>query len=124
MGIDERYANVVATNIYDKVYCLTLLFAVGAPEVIKKLLKEGNCPDDYDKVSMYHMGRGQRVLAMAYRRVSLGQDIQTLKKLKREDVECDLIFAGFLLLDCPIKGDSKVRAPCNKAISVTRLIWL
>mmetsp|Transcript_30122 Transcript_30122/g.72302 ORF Transcript_30122/g.72302 Transcript_30122/m.72302 type:complete len:251 (-) Transcript_30122:1179-1931(-) len=56
---------------------------------------------------MRHMGRGQRVLAMAYRKVSLGQEILTLKDLKRDNVECNLIFAGFLLLDCPIKGDSK-----------------
>ncbi|KAL3942258.1 MAG: hypothetical protein SGBAC_003528 [Bacillariaceae sp.] len=80
----------------------------GAPEVIKQLLKEGTCPHDYDKVSMHHMGRGQRVLAMACRKVSPGQQILKLKDSKRDNVECDLIFAGFLLLDCPIKGDSKV----------------
>lgn len=57
---------------------------------------------------MHHMGRGQRVLAMAYRKVSPGQEILKWKDLKRDNVECDLIFAGFLLLDCPIKGDSKV----------------
>lgn len=83
---------------------------LGAPEVIKKLLKEGSCPNDYDRVSMSHMGMGQRVLAMAYRKISNTREMPTLKKIKREDVESDLIFAGFLLLDCPIKGDSKVSA--------------
>ena len=51
------------------------------------------------------------MLAMAYRRVSVGQERLAVQDLKRENVESDLIFAGFLLLDCPIKGDSKVSVP-------------
>ena len=66
---------------------------------------------------MQHMGRGQRVLAMAFRKVHLDQKMSsTVHKLKRETVERDLIFAGFLLLDCPIKGDSKVRRQTSLTI--------
>eukprot|EP00980_Cylindrotheca_fusiformis_P026148 scaffold15472_cov117-Cylindrotheca_fusiformis.AAC.12 len=79
----------------------------GAPEVIKTLLKPESCPKDYDQVSMQHMTMGQRVLAMAYRKLSKKESGASLKDAKRETLENDLIFAGFLLLDCPVKGDSK-----------------
>lgn len=32
---------------------------------------------------------------------------QRIRELKREDVECDLIFAGFVIISCPMKPDSK-----------------
>jgi cation-transporting ATPase 13A1 len=81
---------------------------IGAPEVIKALLKPESCPENYDKISMHHMTMGQRVLAMAYRKLTKKEMNASLKDAKRETVESDLIFAGFLVLDCPVKGDSKV----------------
>lgn len=32
---------------------------------------------------------------------------QQVRELKREDVECDLTFAGFVIISCPMKPDSK-----------------
>lgn len=32
---------------------------------------------------------------------------QQIRELKREDVECDLTFAGFVIISCPMKPDSK-----------------
>lgn len=32
---------------------------------------------------------------------------QRIRELKREDVECDLTFAGFVIISCPMKPDSK-----------------
>lgn len=50
--------------------------------------------------------RGARVLALAYK--NFGK-LETLaaRELKREDVEKDLTFAGFLIISCPLKQDSK-----------------
>ena len=84
-------------------------FCTGAPEILKSLLDPKSCPADYDEIAMHHMTQGQRVLAMAYRKLTKDETTSSLKDSKREMIESDLIFAGFLLLDCPVKGDSKVR---------------
>jgi cation-transporting ATPase 13A1 len=88
----------------------TWLLSKGAPETIKTLLDPGTIPSNYDEISTEHMSLGQRVLAIAYREVR--KDEFTVNKtpvegLDRETLEKDLKFAGFLLLDCPVKPDSQ-----------------
>jgi cation-transporting ATPase 13A1 len=53
------------------------------------------------------MSRGRRVLALAYREAGQTRDLQTLKDSGRDKIESSLTFAGFLVLDCPLKADSK-----------------
>ncbi|XP_053960788.1 endoplasmic reticulum transmembrane helix translocase [Anastrepha ludens] len=76
----------------------------GAPEVIQKMLKE--VPKNYEKTFLEYSRRGARVLALGIK--EFGQmDAQRVRELKREDVECNLTFAGFVIISCPIKPDSK-----------------
>ena len=79
----------------------------GAPEVIKELLSSDSVPDNYDDVAFHHMSRGRRVLAMAYRKAGKARDFKSIKDGGRGSVEKNLVFAGFLVLDCPLKPDSK-----------------
>jgi cation-transporting ATPase 13A1 len=76
----------------------------GAPETIQSLLK--SIPDDYEQVYTHYMGCGQRVLAMGYRTFDK-MNVSQLKDKGREYVEQDFVFAGFLVLDCPLKADTK-----------------
>jgi cation-transporting ATPase 13A1 len=78
----------------------------GAPETIKQFLTPESTPSNYDEIYMHHMGKGQRVLAIAYRELTGKQTIASIKENGRESIERELTFAGFLLLDCPIKPDS------------------
>jgi predicted P-type ATPase len=80
----------------------------GAPETIKGRLKHHTIPIDYDTVSTYHMSRGRRVLAMAYREAGTIPTFQVWKDKGRDYVETDLLFAGFLIMECPLKHDSKM----------------
>ena len=50
--------------------------------------------------------RGARVLALAYKEFGT-LDSQKAREIKREDVEKDLEFAGFVIISCPLKSDSK-----------------
>lgn len=77
----------------------------GAPETIKTFLK--TVPDNYDQVYRHYMKLGQRVLAMAYREFGKKTNVAALKESGRDKLERDLIFCGFLILDCPLKSDSK-----------------
>ena len=80
----------------------------GAPETIKSLLKPGSIPSNYDQVARYHMRCGQRVLALAYRKTGVPPNlIKRLKEKERSQIEKDLVFAGLLVLDCPLKPDSR-----------------
>ena len=83
----------------------TWVLTKGAPETIRDFLTPESLPADYDEICKHHMGLGQRVLAIAYRR--LEGSIGNVKELDRASVERDLVFAGFLLLDCPLKPDSR-----------------
>lgn len=46
------------------------------------------------------------MLALAYKEFGT-LDSQAAREIKREDVEKDLEFAGFLIISCPLKSDSK-----------------
>ena len=79
----------------------------GAPETIMKMLV--SAPADYEQTFKYFTRKGSRVLALAYKHLSLENELGTgkINALKRENVESDLTFAGFLVLHCPLKDDAK-----------------
>ncbi|EGP83921.1 uncharacterized protein MYCGRDRAFT_101482 [Zymoseptoria tritici IPO323] len=78
----------------------------GAPETIRKMLV--NVPPKYEETYKYFSRNGARVLALGCKYILHGDEISQKKinDLKREDVECDLQFTGFLVLQCPLKGDA------------------
>lgn len=75
----------------------------GAPETLKSMFV--SIPERYDATYLAMSRKGARVLALGYR--SLGAlSHQAVRSLKREAIESDLKFAGFLILSCPMKKDS------------------
>ena len=84
----------------------TFVGVKGAPETIRTMLVE--TPPKYEETFKYFTRNGARVLALAYKYLSteaeLGQ--KRINDLKREEAECDLKFAGFLVLQCPLKEDA------------------
>jgi len=101
----------------DNIYICT---AKGAPEFMRPLFKQ--VPADYDNIYLEMSRLGARVLALGYK--TIGQLAhQQLAELKREDVEKDLMFAGFILISCPLKPDSK--AVCSELMkSGHRLVMI
>lgn len=85
----------------------TFVGVKGAPETIRTMLK--NAPPFYDETFKYFTRNGGRVLALGYKYLSTDAELgQTrINSLKREDVEASLTFAGFLVLQCPLKNDAK-----------------
>ena len=78
----------------------------GAPETIRTMLV--STPPHYEETYKYFTRNGARVLALAYKFLSIeGEYSQSrINDLKREDVESGLRFAGFLVLQCPLKDDA------------------
>ena len=85
----------VYSGIYEKKYYNRVL-CKGAPEVIKTLLKE--VPNDYDKCFNKWARLGYRILALAYN----DNDNYTYTT-KRDELEKDLIFKGFAIVETPLK---------------------
>ncbi|KAK4243101.1 hypothetical protein C7999DRAFT_36582 [Corynascus novoguineensis] len=85
----------------------TFVAVKGAPETIMKMLV--TIPKDYEETFKYFTRRGSRVLALAYKHLTTEGELgaSRINDLKRENVEADLHFAGFLVLQCPLKEDAK-----------------
>ncbi|PWI75674.1 cation-transporting ATPase 4 [Purpureocillium lilacinum] len=85
----------------------TFVGVKGAPETIMKMLVD--VPADYEETFKYFTRKGSRVLALAYKQLTVDTELGSgkINDLKREKVECDLTFAGFLVLHCPLKEDAK-----------------
>ncbi|VDL70610.1 unnamed protein product [Nippostrongylus brasiliensis] len=77
----------------------------GAPETLRSMYE--NIPKDYDEVYTNLTRQGARVLAMGIKdlpQTRLGE----LRDTKRELLETNLRFAGFVVISCPLKPDTKV----------------
>ncbi|EMC96368.1 hypothetical protein BAUCODRAFT_33696 [Baudoinia panamericana UAMH 10762] len=97
---------IVTDRLTGKKVVNTFVGAKGAPETIRKYLVD--VPPKYEETYKYFSRNGARVLALAYKFMKQGDELKQgrINDLKREEVECDLHFAGFLVLQCPLKDDA------------------
>ncbi|GIC87283.1 ion-transporting P-type ATPase SPF1 [Aspergillus udagawae] len=84
----------------------TFVGVKGAPETIRTMLI--NTPPHYEETFKYFTRNGARVLALAYKYLSAESDLSQgrINGYVREEIEADLVFAGFLVLQCPLKEDA------------------
>lgn len=84
----------------------TFVAVKGAPETIRNMLVQS--PEHYEETFKHFTRNGFRVLALAYKYLSKDAEIgqKRINDLKREEVETDLTFAGFLVLQTPLKEDA------------------
>ncbi|KAL8802325.1 MAG: hypothetical protein Q9182_003903 [Xanthomendoza sp. 2 TL-2023] len=85
----------------------TFVGVKGAPETIRTMLVK--TPPNYEETYKHFTRNGGRVLALGYRYLATDSELSQnrINNLKREDVEAGLTFAGFLVLQCPLKEDAK-----------------
>ncbi|EAA63717.1 hypothetical protein AN3146.2 [Aspergillus nidulans FGSC A4] len=84
----------------------TFVGVKGAPETIETMLV--NTPPNYEETFKYFTRNGARVLALAYKYLSSEAELSQgrINNYTREEIESELIFAGFLVLQCPLKDDA------------------
>nr|KAF6347830.1 ATPase 13A1 [Myotis myotis] len=76
----------------------------GAPETLHSMFSQ--CPPNYHHIHTEISREGARVLALGYK--ELGHlTHQQAREVKREALECNLKFVGFIVVSCPLKADSK-----------------
>ncbi|OWK50139.1 Manganese-transporting ATPase 13A1 [Lonchura striata] len=76
----------------------------GAPETLHAMLSQ--CPSNYHEIHREFSYEGARVLALGYKELG-ALSHQQVREMKRESLECDLRFVGFILVSSPLKADSK-----------------
>ncbi|CAK9682862.1 unnamed protein product [Candida parapsilosis] len=75
--------------------------AKGAPETIRKMIIDA--PHHYEEIYKSFTRSGSRVLALAYKYLDTNVNVN---KVKREEIESKLHFAGFIIFHCPLKADA------------------
>lgn len=100
----KRMSVIAGYNPVGSTETVYLTTVKGAPEILKSMFL--NPPKNYEQVYLEQSRRGARVLALGWR--ELGKlSSQEVRDLTREDIEKDLQFAGFVIISCPLKTDSK-----------------
>lgn len=81
-------------------------FVKGSPEMIHSLSVKESIPDDFFDVLEKYTQDGLRVLALGYKDLTNATP-EWIKGCKREDIECDLTFIAFLIMENKVKPETK-----------------
>ncbi|KAJ2162638.1 hypothetical protein GGF46_000511 [Coemansia sp. RSA 552] len=93
-----RRQSVIAKRLgarYNEVY------VKGAPEAIRELCFSSTIPRDFDRTLLGYTNRGYRVIALAGKPLKMSWP--KLQRLKRDAVEQDLVFMGFVVFENKLK---------------------
>lgn len=78
------------------------IYVKGAPECMREICREDSFPADYDELLSYYTHKGYRVIACATKHLKKLSWVKT-QKMKRQDVESDLEFVGFIVFENKLK---------------------
>lgn len=100
----ESEYQCMSTIVFDKEMNSWMVFTKGAPEKIKKICKNSSIPKNFTNMMEGMAMQGFRVLGLAYKTIEISSKTKIL--LQREEVENDLNFLGFLIMQNKIKLDT------------------
>jgi len=78
-------------------------FAKGSPEKIRELCTKESLPSNFDEILQIYTESGFRVLAVAYKNFNPDMTYMETQSIQREEVESDLRFLGFLIMQNKLK---------------------
>ncbi|KAF9436778.1 hypothetical protein BGZ76_003009 [Entomortierella beljakovae] len=93
------------------------IFVKGAPEVMTDICNKESLPQDYSERLAYYTHHGYRVIACAYKSMPTLNFVRS-QRVKREQVESDLVFLGFIVFENKLKPTT---APIVATLSNARI---
>lgn len=78
------------------------VYVKGAPECMRDICRPESFPKDYDELLSYYTHKGYRVIACATRHIKKLSWVKS-QKIKRDEVEKDLDFVGFIIFENKLK---------------------
>ncbi|KAK7208376.1 P-type ATPase-like protein [Myxozyma melibiosi] len=82
------------------------VYVKGAPEILPQICNPDSFPEDYEQTLESYTHRGYRVIGIATKTLP-NMSWYKAQKLKREDVEKDLDFVGFIVFENKLKPSTK-----------------
>ncbi|RQM23089.1 hypothetical protein B5M09_005689, partial [Aphanomyces astaci] len=100
-------AGLLATSVVPLDNPVQLVAPTALPTSVQLILAgcHSLIPHYYTKVYTHYAMKGCRVLALGSKSLST-RDLQRFKTIARSKMETDLVFGGFVVLDCPLKPDT------------------
>ncbi|XP_056634533.1 polyamine-transporting ATPase 13A3-like isoform X1 [Diorhabda sublineata] len=83
-----------------------IAFTKGAPEKLLGLCHTESIPKDFHERLSQYTAQGYRVIALAYKDLPNTFRWIDAEKAKRDKIECDLTFLGFLIMHNPLKEET------------------
>ncbi|XP_017853574.1 probable cation-transporting ATPase 13A3 isoform X2 [Drosophila busckii] len=82
------------------------VYCKGSPEMLQQLCKPNSMPDNYTHQLSMYAKKGFRIIAVAHKTISSKLNYTKVQRLSREDVEHNLEFLGFVILENRLKPDT------------------
>jgi cation-transporting P-type ATPase 13A2 len=78
-------------------------YVKGSPEKIRELCTKESLPSNFDEILQIYTESGFRVLAVAYKNFDPDMTYMDTQSIQRDDVETELRFLGFLIMQNKLK---------------------
>ncbi|KAI1503516.1 hypothetical protein F5X99DRAFT_425362 [Biscogniauxia marginata] len=78
------------------------IYVKGAPECMREICRPESFPDDFDELLSHYTHKGYRVIACATKHMKKLSWVKS-QKIRREEVEADLDFVGFIIFENKLK---------------------
>lgn len=96
MSVITRCLSAQGFNVYCK----------GSPEILQQLCQPESLPDDYTQQLSTFAKRGFRIIAVGFKALNSKLNYTKVQRLSREEVEHNLEFLGFVILENRLKPDT------------------
>ncbi|CAH2236992.1 jg9485 [Pararge aegeria aegeria] len=81
-------------------------FVKGAPEKVAGMCDPVSLPDNFSMILNEYTSNGFRVIGLAHKKLDRKMKWVDAQRLKRESIECDMTFLGFLVMQNSLKPET------------------